>query len=154
MPRSFKRIKLVALIVAFALGMIAHYAISQAGAATTAPKPEIVHVGELLGRDKLAFNTPGGWVQPLASSPTVSLAIIKQTTVAAHSHSGPDEFVYVISGTGTATIAGHSSTVRDGDLLIVPRGVVHSFSVRKGTLNVLAFFSPPLNFNDVHWVKH
>jgi quercetin dioxygenase-like cupin family protein len=147
------RANVVALAAAFALGALVQSFLTLARSADAGVKPSIMNINKLLNREKLVFHSPGGWVQPLTSSPSASLAFIKQTTVAAHSHSGSDEFVYVLRGTGVATIANQSHQVRGGDLLVIPRGVVHAFNVSKGTVDLLAFFSPPKDYSDVHWAS-
>jgi quercetin dioxygenase-like cupin family protein len=147
------RANVVAFAAAFTLGALVNSFLTVARAADAGVKPGVMNINELLNRETLAFHSPGGWVQPLTSSPSASLAFIKQTTVAAHSHSGSDEFVYVLRGTGVATIANRSQQVRSGDLLIIPRGVIHAFKVSKGTVDLLAFFSPPKDYRDVHWAS-
>jgi quercetin dioxygenase-like cupin family protein len=153
MLTHLRRANVVALAAAFALGALLQSFLTLARASDAGVKPSIININELLNREKLAFQSPGGWVQPLTSSGSASIAFIKQITVAAHSHSGSDEFVYVLRGSGIATIANQSQQVRDGDLLVIPRGVIHSFKVSKGTVDLLAFFSPPKDYADVQWAK-
>jgi mannose-6-phosphate isomerase-like protein (cupin superfamily) len=55
-----------------------------------------------------------------------------------HTHDEADEFVYVMGGEGTGNVAGTDHRLQAGMLLMVPRGVPHSFNVRKGPLVVLS----------------
>jgi quercetin dioxygenase-like cupin family protein len=44
-----------------------------------------------------------------------------------HSHDGYEETIYGLRGTLTWTVAGMPIEVREGDVLCIPRGVVHVF---------------------------
>jgi len=46
----------------------------------------------------------------------------------AHSHDGYEETVYGLAGTLTWTVAGEASEVGPGEVLCIPRGVVHHFA--------------------------
>jgi len=49
---------------------------------------------------------------------------------APHSHDGFDETVYGLRGVVDFTVDGKPSKLGPGDILFIPRGVVHGFSVR------------------------
>ena len=55
-----------------------------------------------------------------------------------HAHDEADEFVYVVGGEGTGRVGGTDHKLYAGMLLMVPRGVPHSFTVRRGPLVVLS----------------
>lgn len=58
-----------------------------------------------------------------------------------HSHDGFDETVVGLSGEFTMVVDGEVRTVREGDVIHVPRGVVHGFGV-KGEASILAISTP------------
>ena len=60
-----------------------------------------------------------------------------------HSHDGFDETVVGLSGEFTMVVDGIAHTLREGDVIHVPRGVVHGFGV-KGEASILAISTPGL----------
>ena len=58
-----------------------------------------------------------------------------------HSHADSDEFLYVISGIGNATIAGAAQPMGPGMFLVVPRGMAHAFTASKKPLVVLSILA-------------
>ena len=46
----------------------------------------------------------------------------------AHSHDGYEETIYGLAGTLSWTVAGEASEVGPGEVLCIPRGVVHHFA--------------------------
>ena len=45
----------------------------------------------------------------------------------AHSHDAYEETIYGLSGILTMTVAGHRSEIGPGDVICIPRGVIHRF---------------------------
>ncbi len=43
-------------------------------------------------------------------------------------HADADEFIYVVAGTGGASVGGHQELLQAGTFLLVPRGTTHAFS--------------------------
>jgi len=60
-----------------------------------------------------------------------------------HSHDGFDETVVCLGGEFTMVVNGIAHTLREGDVIHVPRGVVHGFGV-KGEASILAISTPGL----------
>jgi quercetin dioxygenase-like cupin family protein len=61
----------------------------------------------------------------------------------AHSHDGYEETVYGLAGVLTWTLAGRETDVGPGDVLCIPRGVVHHFDNRgDADAKVLAIVTP------------
>ena len=54
----------------------------------------------------------------------------KARVAAAHSHDQYDETVYGVEGTMTFTVAGDEVELSPGEVLFIPRGVVHQFENR------------------------
>jgi quercetin dioxygenase-like cupin family protein len=66
-----------------------------------------------------------------------------------HSHDGFDETVVGLGGEFTMVVGGAVHTLREGDVIHVPRGVVHGFGV-KGAASILAISTPGL-FGSVYF---
>ena len=61
----------------------------------------------------------------------------------AHSHDGYEETIYGLEGVLTFTVEGRPTDVGPGDVLCIPRGVVHRFdNVRGADTKMLAIVSP------------
>ena len=86
---------------------------------------EVIRIGGLTIRFLLESETAGGALAafdfevPGASPPMV-----------AHSHDAYDETVYGVTGTLTWTVDGEEIAVGPGEVLFIPRGVVHRFENR------------------------
>ncbi len=62
---------------------------------------------------------------------------------AAHSHDGYEETVYGLEGRVTWTLDGHTTDVGPGEVLCIPRGVVHRFDNNQAEkAKVLAIVTP------------
>jgi len=62
---------------------------------------------------------------------------------APHYHRDVDEVVYGLDGTLTFTLAGEKHEIRNGDSLLVPRGIVHGFeNPHAETARVLSVLTP------------
>jgi len=69
--------------------------------------------------------------------------------VPAHHHVEHDEMVMVLEGKGTFTIEGQTREVAAGDILIIPRGAVHSYMHQgDGRTAVVSVFSPKFDPKD------
>lgn len=79
---------------------------------------------------------------------TVNL-IQTRGSVPAHHHAEHDELVLVLEGKGTFTIEGQNRGVVAGDILIIPRGAVHSYVHQgDGITAVVSVFSPKFDPKD------
>jgi mannose-6-phosphate isomerase-like protein (cupin superfamily) len=59
-------------------------------------------------------------------------------------HGGADQWLYVVSGTGVATVNGDRVELREGTLVLVERGDLHEIkSTGRGPLKTLNFYVPP-----------
>ena len=63
---------------------------------------------------------------------------------APHSHDAFDETVYGLSGTTTWTVDGTPHDVGPGEVLFIPRGAVHGFSVSEDDASILCVATPGL----------
>jgi len=59
-------------------------------------------------------------------------------------HEKVDQFIRIEAGTGKFVIAGEERTAKDGDAVVVPRGISHNLiNVGDTDLKVYAIYSPP-----------
>lgn len=59
-------------------------------------------------------------------------------------HRGADQWLYVVSGTGLATVEGVQRKLRAGDLLVIERGERHEIrNTGRTLLKTLNFYYPP-----------
>ncbi|HVW63988.1 MAG TPA: cupin domain-containing protein [Nitrosospira sp.] len=59
-------------------------------------------------------------------------------------HSGADQWLYVVSGTGMATVNGERHHLAEGSLILIERGDRHEIrNIGKDPLRTLNFYVPP-----------
>jgi mannose-6-phosphate isomerase-like protein (cupin superfamily) len=59
-------------------------------------------------------------------------------------HRGAEQWLYVLSGSGRATVDGRRVTLRAGVLLVIERGEQHEIrNTGRGPLRTLNFYQPP-----------
>jgi mannose-6-phosphate isomerase-like protein (cupin superfamily) len=59
-------------------------------------------------------------------------------------HRGSDQWLYVVSGTGVATVEGEQHSLRAGTLLLIEHGETHEIRVTGAQpLSTVNFYSPP-----------
>jgi mannose-6-phosphate isomerase-like protein (cupin superfamily) len=59
-------------------------------------------------------------------------------------HRGSDQWLYVLSGTGTAMVAGKRQPLRAGTLLMIERGTIHEVrNTGRAPLKTLNLYVPP-----------
>nr|WP_311527601.1 cupin domain-containing protein [uncultured Ralstonia sp.] len=77
---------------------------------------------------------------------------IQVGTVAKHTHTYSDEIQYVMSGTATVWLDNAPREVRAGDLIVIPRGVVHATLTTSPDFKAMAIKLPPQRAGDTHKV--
>jgi mannose-6-phosphate isomerase-like protein (cupin superfamily) len=64
-------------------------------------------------------------------------------------HRGADQWLFVVAGTGTATIAGRRRRLRPGTLLLIERGTTHEIrNTGRAMLETLNLYVPPAYTSD------
>jgi mannose-6-phosphate isomerase-like protein (cupin superfamily) len=59
-------------------------------------------------------------------------------------HGGSDQWLYVVSGTGTAVVNGRRYVLRTGTLILIERGDTHEIrNTGRGLLRTLNLYTPP-----------
>jgi mannose-6-phosphate isomerase-like protein (cupin superfamily) len=66
-----------------------------------------------------------------------------QASTGIHYHLKADEFFFVISGTGTATLGDDDYRIEEGDVIFVPVGLDHEMTADSGPLVLLEFKDLP-----------
>ena len=99
-------------------------------APTVNAKPVVLDMPAFI--EKYYVGKASGTTTPMACSDGGSATLVQANdAVAEHSHSGADEFVYVIAGEGIARMGQRNEPVSAGVFMMIPRGTAHSFSVGK-----------------------
>jgi mannose-6-phosphate isomerase-like protein (cupin superfamily) len=61
-----------------------------------------------------------------------------------NAHRGSDQWLFVLSGSGTARVAGRRQVLRPGTLLLIERGVEHEIrNTARTPLKTLNLYVPP-----------
>lgn len=60
-------------------------------------------------------------------------------------HCVTTEFVYMLGGSITGTVAGKKIELKKGDYLMIPPGVTHKFTAGRGGGEAISVFSPPID---------
>ena len=64
-------------------------------------------------------------------------------------HRGADQWLYVVSGTGEAVVNGSKVPLREGTLVLIPRGDTHEIrNTGRGPLRTLNVYIPPAYTSD------
>lgn len=94
------------------------------------------------------------YVQKIHSDTLSSaFAIWVKEEVKPHKHEHHSEVVTVISGKGTMTVNGITKSIRKGDVIIIPKGTVHSVvTTSRKPLLVISVQSPKFVGKDRIWV--
>ena len=78
----------------------------------------------------------------------VSVNLVQvRSRVRPHLHKSHEETVYVIEGGGILILGDRTYMVKAGALMMIPKGVVHSFEAKAPT-SVLSIFNPPFDGAD------
>ena len=74
--------------------------------------------------------------------------------IGAHFHTVSDEVVIVVGGRGELLINGEWKPVKQGDVHVCPRGIIHDTRAPAENLQYISIFTPHLPpGTDINWVK-
>jgi mannose-6-phosphate isomerase-like protein (cupin superfamily) len=79
---------------------------------------------------------PGGPTADIVASRHVDaseLQIVVAKRIDLHTHDDTDHTVYVARGAGVFKFAGQERPVKTGDIVTIPKGVVHGFEAQEGS---------------------
>ncbi len=91
----------------------------------TTPRHEVIRLGQIEVQFRLDATQTGG-----AFTMFEFLVPVAARVPVPHSHETFDETVYGLQGVTTFTVSGEPAGVGPGDVLFIPRGVVHGFENR------------------------
>ena len=98
------------------------------------------------------INCPFGNVRRVVTGGDGGVAnvhVVSVTRGSEHYHEGYDEVYYVLSGSGSITIAGQSSPLRPGAAVVIPRGMRHSLKAQgEDPLEFIIFGTPAVAIDD------
>jgi mannose-6-phosphate isomerase-like protein (cupin superfamily) len=88
------------------------------------------------------FDVVGGTNRSQAA--TMTLGPGESTGGPRNAHDASDQWLYVVSGTGTATVEGQRYAIRTGTLLLVEAGETHEITNRGNRpLETINVYAPP-----------
>ena len=150
--RSLVRISVVpaiAMLVGFAVGM--HF---NPQAARAADAGKVVSFNAAINGKLLSIpEVPAVRFSLIATENGADFSATQiDGVVKRHRHDHSAEFFYVVSGSGTVTIAGLTKAIAPGDMLAIPKGVPHAIASVGGALHLVEVDVPSIGGNDTHWM--
>ncbi len=77
---------------------------------------------------------------------TVSAVVVKDE-IPTHDHKDGNHVLYIVSGHGTATVAGKAVALKPGVVVHIPQGIVHSIKAERGKITFVDFVQHALDPN-------
>jgi len=146
-------IQLLAVISAsFLAGLLVARNMPPAHAQPVALQPQIIDLAAITDADL------GDMVPIVGTLRSRTLTVLPQGTLAVqtgnapkHMHSDANEFVYVVSGSGTFWLGDQQREIHAGELIIIPKGTTHAGSMpSSGEFKILSIKMPPQAPDDMH----
>ncbi len=113
--------------------------------------PKVAHMTEILSKELELNTVTGNRVQSVYSGPGGSIAAIQIGDLKRHTHETASEMFYVVEGSAQITLGDVKQSIKAGDLMIVPKGALHSIKADNGLLKAILITMPPRDRLDVHW---
>jgi quercetin dioxygenase-like cupin family protein len=88
-----------------------------------------------------------GWLAAYNKQINVAYSVVKRSRhTGAHTHPDTEHYTCVVSGTALVWMDGTMVELRQGDLISIPRGVLHDFGAdARGDVWVVDFTNPPFD---------
>ena len=132
----------LSIAVAFAAGSGVTYLLRPALAADTI-MAQVIHTGELEG-DALSPANAGGMRNKLLVAVDGATISIQDGSPPKHLHADANEIQYILEGKGTIWLGDKEVQVKQGDLVIIPKGTPHGGTKPDGrTIKAIAIKTPP-----------
>jgi mannose-6-phosphate isomerase-like protein (cupin superfamily) len=122
--------------------------------AQEADKPLILSLSGLLEKNPPAKDEAFK-ILPAVQGRDASVTVVRaEKDLPPHYHEGREEIVYVVRGGGTMQIGDEKRPVKAGDIVYIPRHVVHGFSngAKRDTV-VVSVMAPPFDGKDRIFVQ-
>ena len=115
--------------------------------------PAVVHMTSVLNEELPLNPITGNRVRGVYRENAGSIAAIQIGDLARHTHETASEMFYIVDGTAQITVGDVKASVKPGDLMIVPKGALHSIKSDAGLLKAILITMPARDAADVHFVK-
>jgi mannose-6-phosphate isomerase-like protein (cupin superfamily) len=115
--------------------------------------PAVVSMTALLAQELPLNPITGNRVKAVYVGDAGSIAAIQIGDLKPHTHEMASEMFYVVEGSGQMTVGDAKQPLKAGDLMIVPKGVLHSIKSDSGLLKAILITMPPRAADDVHFAK-
>jgi mannose-6-phosphate isomerase-like protein (cupin superfamily) len=114
---------------------------------------QVVHTQDFSG-DAIGPASAGGMhARTLMSADGVTISL-QEGNAARHVHPNANEVQYILEGTGTMWLGDKEVKVGPGDLVIIPKGLVHAGTKADGRpLKSIAIKTPPQPPDDTKWLN-
>jgi quercetin dioxygenase-like cupin family protein len=138
-----KTYRLPALLLA---GLLLILGAAGSRAQQDAPAP-LVRLDEILKTHPLKEGESQASVELLRGEGVSAHLIQVRSRIRPQYHKDHTETVYVLEGSGIFILGDRAYPVKEGSLMMIPKGIVHSFEAKQPT-SVLALFNPPFDPSD------
>ena len=108
------------------------------------PPAPVVRVDEILKSHPLKEGDAQSSVELLRGAGVSAHLIQVRSRVRPHYHKDHSETVYLLEGSGIFILGDRAYPVKAGSLLMIPRGMIHSYEAKQPT-KVLSLFDPPFD---------
>src|SRR3954449_10220847 len=137
----------LAIAAAFAAGCSVTHLLRPAYAAETI-SAQVIHTGELEG-DAISAANAGGMRNKTFVSVDGATISIQDGSPPKHLHANANEIQYILEGKGTIWLGDKEVAVKQGDLVIIPKGTPHGGTKpARRTLTAIAIKPPPQKPDD------
>ncbi|PYQ11744.1 MAG: hypothetical protein DMH00_07365 [Acidobacteria bacterium] len=128
----------------FPAALLALAAGAAAPPAQQEPAAPVVRLDEILAAHPLREGDSQSSVELLRGQGVSAHLIQVRSRVRPHFHKDHGETVYLLEGSGIFILGDRAYPVKAGSLLMIPRGMIHSYEAKQPT-KVLSLFDPPFD---------
>jgi quercetin dioxygenase-like cupin family protein len=80
-------------------------------------------------------------------------AIVVKERIPMHRHKDGNHVIYVVKGSGSATLDGKEIKLDPGTVVHIPKGSTHDIRARGGEMHIIDFAHPPFDPAQMEWIK-
>ena len=136
-------------VLGVAAAVTTAFALGRATAQQEGLKPQVLSLSALLAKHPPASGESFKII-PAVQGQDASVTVVRALgELAPHFHESREEVVYVVRGGGTMLLGGEKRPVKAGDIVHIPRRVVHGFTngAKRETV-VVSVMAPPFDGKD------